>query len=958
MASAALGAALRQIHRLYGEGTVAGLPDDQLLARFAAARDEAAFEALVARHGPMVLGTCRAVLRDEHAAEDAFQATFLTLARKAGSLWARDSLGGWLHRVAFRIAVQADTDAGRRRRLEREVSEGAAGRAADEGSWGDWLPALHEEIDRLPEAQRAPIVLCYLQEMTYEQAALHLGWTVPTLRTRLARARERLRGRLSRRGLTGAGASLAAMLGTRAARAAVPDAWARAAVKAATGGAASATVVLSEGIIGSILAKLKLAAAACLAAGAVSWLAFSLGATGADDGPVVMTKAMPSQAAAAPGTEAGSPAPETPARAAEMIEIDGRVLDTGGKPIEGATIALAAVSEGEGRPLAVSGPDGRFHASVARKEGDRAGKVAAAAEGFGIDWADLDRGELTLRLPRDDVPVEGRVLDLEGNPVAGATARVVRVGKQPGGGGLGPWAEANASARARGRYINDEGLDTIEGKALARPTAATTGADGRFRLAGFGRERVLHLAIEGPGIERTRLWAITRSAPIDGARIGNHGLYPARFDHVVGPSRPIVGTVRDRRTGKPVAKAKIAAPGYAAHVTTDAEGRYRLEGVAKSSGYVVSAGGGEGVPYFDLTKTEVADWPGLEPITVDFELERGIEVTGRLTDAASGRSVRGNVWWFAFPDNPHRKDYATLDRAMFLVSDWGRVGADGTFAVLAIPGPGVLVACALDVDRYALIDGKKRLREMKILSSPARPIHRIIQIDPDESDPKSLARDISLDPGRPLTGKVVGADGEPLIGAYVAGLGAPQFDSRRPDDPAPRGMKLEGATFTAEGVNPKQPRALVFYHPEEKLGKVHRVSDAGDGPVTVRLEGLASVGGRILDARGHPWSGLTVRVGLDGLITEPWPEDLPNTELFQGGLASQLGRVATTDKDGRFRAEGLLPGLPYGLNAFKGEGQGRPPVLTRAHLTVGPGRDVDLGDLKSDSAPDESSEAR
>jgi len=126
MASAQLGAVLRQIQRLFSEGSSTALSDTQLLAGFAARRDEAAFAALVARHGPMVLAVCRGILRDPHDAEDAFQATFLVLARKAGSAWAEGQLGGWLHKVAYRIAVRASADAARRRALERRAAEVAA----------------------------------------------------------------------------------------------------------------------------------------------------------------------------------------------------------------------------------------------------------------------------------------------------------------------------------------------------------------------------------------------------------------------------------------------------------------------------------------------------------------------------------------------------------------------------------------------------------------------------------------------------------------------------------------------------------------------------------------------------------------------------------------------------------------------------------------------------------------
>jgi len=243
MASAASGNTLREIDRLFCAGTVAGLSDQQLLERFAATRDEAAFAALVERRGPVVLRVCRSVLKDEHAAEDAFQATFMVLARIAPSLRTRGTLGGWLYRVAYRIAVEASAAAMRRRERERTVMTLAALRGEDLNPWNDWLPVLHEEIDRLPERYRAAIILCDLQELTYEQAAHELRWTMPTLRCRLARARERLRARLIRRGGVGAGAALAALFRPRpaSASAVVPGAWPRATVTVATEGTTIST---------------------------------------------------------------------------------------------------------------------------------------------------------------------------------------------------------------------------------------------------------------------------------------------------------------------------------------------------------------------------------------------------------------------------------------------------------------------------------------------------------------------------------------------------------------------------------------------------------------------------------------------------------------------------------------------------------------------------------------------
>jgi RNA polymerase sigma factor (sigma-70 family) len=269
MAGGALGTALRDLGDLFRDGTAVGLTDGQLLERYAASRDGQAFEALVARHGPMVVATCRAVLRHEHDVEDAFQATFLVLARRAGSVRAGAALGGWLHRVAYRVAVQASVAARRRRLRESEVLAMTSPEMTRPGLDWELRSILHEEIERLPKQYRLPVVLCELEGLTYEQAARRLGWTVPALRCRLTRARQRLRACLTRRGV--AGAALGVVVASSEASAAVPATWADAAVAAATGGTISAaSAALSRAILkGMLVTKLKFVSAAAVAAAAV-----------------------------------------------------------------------------------------------------------------------------------------------------------------------------------------------------------------------------------------------------------------------------------------------------------------------------------------------------------------------------------------------------------------------------------------------------------------------------------------------------------------------------------------------------------------------------------------------------------------------------------------------------------------------------------------------------------------
>ena len=179
------------------------MTDGQLLERFATQTGEAAelaFASLVERHGPMVLRACKGILRDDHEAMDAFQATFLVLIRKGRSLWVRDSLGPWLHRVACRAAARSHAEMRRRKAVERRAIEQMAGRTNDRER-DDLAVLLHEEIDRLPERFRVPIVLCELEGHTCEQAARHIGCPIGTIGSRLVRGRERLRRGLVRRGV-------------------------------------------------------------------------------------------------------------------------------------------------------------------------------------------------------------------------------------------------------------------------------------------------------------------------------------------------------------------------------------------------------------------------------------------------------------------------------------------------------------------------------------------------------------------------------------------------------------------------------------------------------------------------------------------------------------------------------------------------------------------------------------
>ncbi len=240
--------------------------DAQLLERFATRNSETAFAILVERHGPLVQAVCRRILHNSDDAEDAFQAAFLVLARKAHTIQKHQALASWLYKVAYRIALRARTDISRRRDQEREAIQSQLPPTPAEAAQRELGELLDEEVQRLPEKYRAPILLCYLQGQTNEEAARQLSCPTGTVKVRLMRARNLLRKRLSRRGLGLTVTGLSALLFENAAVAAVPANLAGATAGAAAAGSASPSVagLVATTLKAMCLTKLKVAAALLL----------------------------------------------------------------------------------------------------------------------------------------------------------------------------------------------------------------------------------------------------------------------------------------------------------------------------------------------------------------------------------------------------------------------------------------------------------------------------------------------------------------------------------------------------------------------------------------------------------------------------------------------------------------------------------------------------------------------
>ena len=371
---------LRSLNNLLKSG---GTPadDGRLLERFVRQHDQDAFAELVARHGPLVFGLCRRVLRDAHDAEDVFQATFLVLARKAASIRKPASLSCYLHGVAYRLALKLKAEAARRRAHEQRVSPAFRAEESDL-SWHEVRALIDEELQRLPPAQRLPLILCYLEGQTQDEAARQLGWPRGTLKRRLERGRERLRLRLSRRGVSLGAGLFAAALTASTARGALPVLLRMATVRASMrfqldeGGAIAATQpgLLAEAALKTALpAKLKLGAMLILMLGCVSAAAgLAIQQASADKQPE--NKA---EAPAQPQPKANS------ARPAEKKQVR---KDRDGNPLpEGATARLGTLRL-------------RHTDMVATAVFTRDGKTAIVSSGGDLVYWDVATGKEIRRL--------------------------------------------------------------------------------------------------------------------------------------------------------------------------------------------------------------------------------------------------------------------------------------------------------------------------------------------------------------------------------------------------------------------------------------------------------------------------------------------------------------------------------------------------------------------------------
>jgi RNA polymerase sigma factor (sigma-70 family) len=1003
MVQSTLNDVLQHLRSLCATEAIRDLGDDELLERFLARREETSFAILVQRHGPMVLGVCRRVLKDAHAAEDAFQAAFLVLVRRSASIRKRGSLASWLHGVAQRIARRARAQEAAQRRRERRAGEMPRTEALDERTWQELRSILDEEIGALPERYRAPVVLCYLEGKSYDEAARELGWPKSSLASRLTRARGLLRQRLVRRGVTLSAAALAAGLAERAAGAALPalltintvtGATLVAAGKTAVGPLSAKSLALAEeamkGMLGLKSKILIVLLVVALVAAGVGLAAY----------PAPGTKPAPLSAGDPPALapeDKPQPAPEKPADAVpETFTYAGRVLDPDGKPLAGAKVWICGLTPGviDFRDRTTTGPDGAFRFSVRRDEfGDKGvvppGRsppeahvsIGATAEGCGAACVSAAKSEeresLTLWLPAEEV-VKGRIIDLEGKPVAGVSiSAYVSATRADKDHKPLPYDAPGEAGRFSGNilpYDKDR-------------NAAVSDKDGRFTLRGLGRGWLYELRFTGPTVVRAEAKLAARPqessvVPAAGVFDPKRGmpqlpLYGSTFTHVAAPCKPILGVVREKGSGKPLAGFEVGRPWTRdddpqVWATTDKEGRYKLLGLPGGV-HTLQVRPPQNSAYLTTEVRVAADQLGFEPVTFDIQVERQPAATGRVIDRATGKPAAGWIEYRPLAGNPNLKTNPFLaEPRMTNHPPSAAIDKEGRFLLPVLRGPGVLLVRAEADYLPARLEKADQAAGVADAADPelidCRPLaawlaefHACRLIDVPEG--KDVEVEIALTPGarRPLAVDV--PDGK-VRDTSVLGLKAPPRD---------HGDLYEPGRTTVTALADGEIRRLFLCTYDGQLAAFAAVDAKETGPVAVKLKPTGTLTGRVLDKEGRPISGVSLQMLFDDgpgrpgvyvhagfthrMPTAAETKRLPRTTGYYGDKMDYQSSPEKTDDQGRFRLAGVLPEAAFDLKVQllappneKGQ-RFITAMVPVGRATVKPGETLDLGDLKAVEPP-------
>jgi RNA polymerase sigma factor (sigma-70 family) len=925
---------VRYLGKLAGTPAGSRLTDADLLQRFVRERDESAFALLVERHGRLVWAVCRRVLAHEEDVEDAYQATLLVLARRAGSIRRQRSVASFLYGVAYRTALKTRTTIARRQKHERQAEARPPRGPEAEAAMRELQAVLDEEVSRLPEKFRAPFVLCCLEGKGKAEAAEELGWPEGTVSGRVAQARQLLQRRLARRGITltaalcalaAAAEGVASAITTAAVvKAALPFAAGQA---LAAGTVSARAVVIAEAVLrAGTTGRLRLLFVGVVllglaGGGAGAWLRHaaldhSSDPVSADD--LATTPVRDDRAAAAdparPGGEADRP-----------VTIAGRVVGPDGQPLRGARVAVSAARRARPGKRDLEAPfrqstlsagsadnQGGFRLSLPPGAQQNGLTVLASHQGYGLAWRTvLDPGQADVPLRLDPgQSARGRLVDSRGAPVRGVTVHVAGVAKQASGGELLQFP------------------DPPENLPPWFPPVVTDD-QGEFILRDLGPDWTVYLTVRD---DRFAFQPLTvKTGPREKAE-------PLTF--TLAPAQLLEGQVTGEDTGAPLAGVVLVAGGAAAdpgsltraRTRTDAQGRFRLN-PSPGGPLTVSVYPPEGTSYLGLQLP--LPWPRKQPgERAHFSLPRGVRVRGRVVEAGSGRPLAGAVVtaMARIPGNRYLRRTNPNEGIQF--QEEVATAADGSYEMTVLPGPGHLLVVGPTPDYLHVETTDLRLLYDRPGGNPYYP-HGLLPVDLPPGDGVHALEPVVLRRGVTLGGNLVGPDGRPAGPGFLL---CPTC--------IPQGYLFDGTTlptragrFDLPGCDPGRAVTVWFFDPHDGLGGVEQLSPRPDGEPVVRLAACGSATVRLVPA---PGTKAPASVGAELALALRLPGAAPATpgRLVPAYVFRGSGLAAVDQREHRLTFRQLIPGAVYVLRVDTGGGW-----ANLKEFTVRPGQHLDLGDV-------------
>ncbi|HQR06728.1 MAG TPA: sigma-70 family RNA polymerase sigma factor [Gemmatales bacterium] len=946
------------------------LTDQELLELFVQKRDQDAFADLVRRHELSVLKACRQVLRSAVDVDDAFQATFLVLIRRARQVRWQPSLRGWLVVVAHRIAVRlAMTQKRTASTLKSHDFSYDAASPLTEVSWQEACAVLHEELNQMRDQFRLPLLLCYLQGYSRDEAAAQLGWSLGSVKAGLERGRQQLKVRLEQRGVT-----LSAGLFTMLASSQTTEAGALSPVAATlallTGNVPAKVAALSRGTgwAGTLLASRLALVALILLIGTAAGVTLTWART--PDEPVAATTVVPVSIISADDPE--------------NVTITGTVFDPGGKPIAGASISVvkfvqldvARTNRQKLEPITTTDANGQFQFTTK----DSLFYVVAQKAGYGFDveliQEDKSKKPVQLQL-RDQISVEGSVIDENGQRIANAEVECSHLFRYPPQFLEDQLKVIQETGRADGLYrqFSDipfyfpfpKGLDwkvqtNAQGKFTLPELPSGMMAQLQFNkpkrggtslqvvlLKGFSDQGTLRHRVTATAVEEGQLRALAKdhNVTIEEARKryqerGISRYYPPRVQVPMVPGVTVEGTITNER-GEPLAGVPVVVTnkrGRGPRTVTDARGHYQVSELEPDESYSAHAYGH--VDHLRAMGSAVHRNGG--PIRIDLKMRQGAVLSGKVVDAKTGLGVRSQIIVQPTPGNP------LLNKAGINLNSELTTKADGTFRIVAPPGDVIVTASAAPekptIQPNPFLPAKVLETDMDLLQSSGAPgakIHfrggnsevklgqayHLLDLPTD----RETSIELTLVRGKERPLKLVDSQGQPITRAQVIGL-----------DQSMNAYEVKQAIIELVGLQLSEPiRPVMVVSREKNLGSLVMVPTNVAEPLVIQLEPLGEIKGRFIDSNDKPLS--QIEIGLTPSFTQE--QTTSNTLRFPLNFASifKLYPIVYTDQEGRFTMTHVIPNMKFQLQEWNNHnGTSRSSRFFSTTYQLKPGQQLNLGE--------------